>query len=438
MSPKPSPSIIEEIIVDDLFGMYSYQLRANRVPSRLLLLYGENGSGKTTISHIVYHLLSRQSRRGHRTFLAQCKFKNISIRFRNGITISAFRTGNSLFGPYMVSGVDQSGCILETYVKVNDQGTVRVGDVDEEDICKILDLCTTPDSQIYLLDDNRFLYGDSLDNEDFERHSSFEFNYSESRSDRSQRFPRRVVDMVSTSIDRAESWLRQQVLRATDSGEASTSTIYLDILRRLASTPSTKSVNEKSEEALLKELDSLSKASVDLNTYGLFQQIPTDLFRSIIASSNDEQREIINRVLEPYVNSMRSRVESLSSIYRKIEIFLRILNRSYYKKSVRFSVLDGITVFDKSDNLLSPEFLSSGEKQLMILLCNVLATSLGHTIFIIDEPELSLNVIWQRNLSASLLALADSDQFQFLIATHSLEILSGHGESIMQLVDRKA
>ncbi len=64
--------------------------------------------------------------------------------------------------------------------------------------------------------------------------------------------------------------------------------------------------------------------------------------------------------------------------------------------------------------------LSSGEKQILIIL-TYLAFSAGDSIFVIDEPELSLHVTWQRYLTEGLMELRPTDS-QIILATHAPEI----------------
>jgi predicted ATPase len=77
----------------------------------------------------------------------------------------------------------------------------------------------------------------------------------------------------------------------------------------------------------------------------------------------------------------------------------------------------GIRVQDKSIPLKS---LSSGEKQLLQILLETLGAS-GETVMI-DEPELSLHVVWQRELVDSMQRV--NEDCQLLLATHSPEIMA--------------
>ena len=64
--------------------------------------------------------------------------------------------------------------------------------------------------------------------------------------------------------------------------------------------------------------------------------------------------------------------------------------------------------------------LSSGEKQLLKIL--VETVNVGPSVMLIDEPELSMHVDWQKRLIPSMRML--NPHAQFIIATHSPEIMA--------------
>ena len=53
----------------------------------------------------------------------------------------------------------------------------------------------------------------------------------------------------------------------------------------------------------------------------------------------------------------------------------------------------------------------------------------------IDEPELSLNVKWQRELTKTLLGFIVGTRTQFILATHSIELLSRRQDCVVKLED---
>jgi predicted ATPase len=69
---------------------------------------------------------------------------------------------------------------------------------------------------------------------------------------------------------------------------------------------------------------------------------------------------------------------------------------------------------------LSLSALSSGEKQLLTIL--VATVNAGASVILVDEPELSMHVDWQRRLIQSMRTL--NPIAQIIVATHSPEIMA--------------
>jgi len=92
-------------------------------------------------------------------------------------------------------------------------------------------------------------------------------------------------------------------------------------------------------------------------------------------------------------------------------------------------------IANKLNKALEPANLSSGEQQLLLLFCYVLIARDQPSVFMIDEPEISLNVKWQRQLVQSLLDITAYSKIQFIFASHSVELLSQHRGRVVQLVE---
>lgn len=91
-------------------------------------------------------------------------------------------------------------------------------------------------------------------------------------------------------------------------------------------------------------------------------------------------------------------------------------------------------LFSRHGSRLDPNLLSSGEKQLLLLLSNTILARETAAIFLIDEPELSLNVKWQRSLVDAILKCAEGSKIQFLLASHSLELITQHRRNAVRLI----
>jgi ABC-type glutathione transport system ATPase component len=168
-------------------------------------------------------------------------------------------------------------------------------------------------------------------------------------------------------------------------------------------------------------------------------QLETPLSTSefLDALKGDSPDERIAAFLQPYVESLEARVRALEPIYRTIDRFVAIVNGLLSDKSIVFDLSHGFKIKNKLNSMLTPAQLSSGEQQLLLLFCYVLTGRDKPSVFMIDEPELSLNIKWQRQLIQSLLELTDNESIQFVFASHSLELLSQHRDRVVSLVNVK-
>lgn len=65
---------------------------------------------------------------------------------------------------------------------------------------------------------------------------------------------------------------------------------------------------------------------------------------------------------------------------------------------------------------------------MMVLAYEILFKSREDTLIIIDEPELSLHMLWQDTLIDDLQRMGSASGVHFLMATHSPMILAGHSD----------
>ncbi|WP_257626942.1 ATP-binding protein [Pseudomonas sp. Xaverov 259] len=107
-----------------------------------------------------------------------------------------------------------------------------------------------------------------------------------------------------------------------------------------------------------------------------------------------------------------------------------------------FELYEGVTV-STGDRLYEPGLLqkeghpvapfsdlSSGEQQVLSLLIKVCAKANSHTVFLIDEPEISLHVSWQQQLPSLLSLVAEAFGCSLVIATHSPLIIANARDAI--------
>lgn len=83
---------------------------------------------------------------------------------------------------------------------------------------------------------------------------------------------------------------------------------------------------------------------------------------------------------------------------------------------------------------IRPHQLSSGEKQILIILTNVLVQDGRPFVMIMDEPEISLHFDWQRRLIEDVRRLNPS--LQLIVATHSpAVVMNGWTDRVTEIGD---
>lgn len=137
---------------------------------------------------------------------------------------------------------------------------------------------------------------------------------------------------------------------------------------------------------------------------------------------------------------------SLSSDYQKeradimepLKKYVDIVGQYLKDKTLEFDATTGefktILQYGKEKKRkLSIYSLSSGERQLLILLTETLLQQQRPFVFIADEPELSLHIEWQRNLINSIREL--NPNAQIIFATHAPEIAANHSKKLINLTE---
>ena len=83
----------------------------------------------------------------------------------------------------------------------------------------------------------------------------------------------------------------------------------------------------------------------------------------------------------------------------------------------------------KNEIYVDPSMLSSGEKHIIFLLAKVIISATrGDSLLIIDEPEISLGIQWQRLFVKYVQECAYESNLQIVMATHSPLILEDYND----------
>ena len=429
------------IEVEGLFGRYDYTVDltspGHAASQPVALLYGDNGTGKTTILEIVFHLLSPHPRRSHKSYLANVPFRRAAVTLSDRSVIFAERPHKALLGDLTI-GLSLQGQSAQQADLVADGETNRIRASDQSREARaVLELLSNLDIELLYLSDDRNLQGDPVP------HQRPPTQYRTTSWNRSEYFEMHVQDeqdnteesdevVLTESIRRAEQWLQSRTILASSIGETDARDSYATILQTIAQADTSSSIDMSVLEGQLEELVNTSESFANI---GLGSRInPEPLWESVKAA-NSVTKPVVLQVLTSFLDGQQARLNALQAIYNKVQDFVRIMNTYFHDKYIVLDVSDGLKI-NIPDGTLQPHMLSSGETHLLLLFLSVFSWSDRAPLFLIDEPELSLNVKWQRQLVDSLIELSKNSDSQFIMATHSIELLAKHSELVTTLGSR--
>jgi predicted ATP-binding protein involved in virulence len=145
-----------------------------------------------------------------------------------------------------------------------------------------------------------------------------------------------------------------------------------------------------------------------------------------VALPTQAMEETERKVLALYLDDTEKKLNAFADIERKLTTFCDILNGKMSKtKTVTIDRRKGF-VFSPvhaPEQKLQPTQLSSGEQHQVVLFYELLFQASPGSIILIDEPEISLHVDWQRQFLKDLGKVNSLSQHTFIIATHSPQII---------------
>ena len=141
------------------------------------------------------------------------------------------------------------------------------------------------------------------------------------------------------------------------------------------------------------------------------------------------------RVMTLYVQDTERKLDALADLARRIRHLLDNVNGKYRHKQLRIERDEGFVAEDDRGNRLPLDSLSSGEQHELVLHYDLLFRVQANTIVLIDEPELSLHVSWQKRFLPDLLEVAKLSTFDAIVATHSPYIIGERDDLMAGLGD---
>ena len=431
-------SMLESIKIKKLFGLFDYHITLN-ISENITILTGPNGYGKTTILNIIYHFFNQQF-----SYFQKLNFESISFEFSENKRMEltkkekkAILTNNTAIFPRVYTDIHinffDSEKKIGTFIYDSELRELIANELKnffslrqiEEDLW----INTRTNEKISL---NNFL---NLYKEQLPEHfiSLIKKKQSEEKNNPI------IIFLNSLNIYLIKEQRLLHKIFGRDKEEdtfLNTIELYAEELKKL--------IEEKQLEAyqITQKLDSsFPKRLIETKTV-----IDEATFKKRFAKLKDKQSKLQQfgittteqeipdyntesaKVLSVYLNDSEEKLSVYDDLLTKIDLFVSIISQKDFAfKTLQISSGKGFSFYqNKTLQPLSLTDLSSGEQHEVVLLYELLFKTAPNTLILIDEPEISLHVIWQKAFIDDLKKIAKLKKISFLVSTHSPQIINNY------------
>ena len=183
-------------------------------------------------------------------------------------------------------------------------------------------------------------------------------------------------------------------------------------------------------DALREALRAIEKKRAALTEAGIL----VEQSDNIIATDDELLPKVVD-ALQIYVEDSQDKLSTYDEIFPKISVFRELMSKKLAPKRLAIGREFGATVY-RGKSRLDLQGLSSGEKHEFIMLYKLIFDTPSESLVLIDEPEISLHVVWQLEFMSDLRQIQSANPFQSIIATHSPQIFQGFKHLLVDLADQ--
>ena len=184
-------------------------------------------------------------------------------------------------------------------------------------------------------------------------------------------------------------------------------------------------------EQLKEEAETVELRRSELMKVGLLAEQEEDDFLL-----EEQLDEISKAIIAVNIQDIKNKLAIFDSdnLYQKLKLFLEILNTKRLSfKQISISEEKGFVFKNAKGKELSANQLSSGEQHELVLLYQLLFKVPENSLILIDEPEISLHISWQKEFLNDLEDIIKLRDFDIVLSTHSPSIINGNWDFTVSL-----
>ena len=148
----------------------------------------------------------------------------------------------------------------------------------------------------------------------------------------------------------------------------------------------------------------------------------------------DYQVNIGNRIIELLTSGDPEKQMMAAEISKPKTKFQDLIDELFAETGKKINRKSNEILIEQDGDILTPYKLSSGEKQMLVILLTVLVQDNAHCVLFMDEPEISLHIEWQQRLITLIRSL--NPNVQIILTTHSPAlIMNGWVDAVTEVSD---
>lgn len=413
---------LKKISVEKLFGLLNYTIVLEN--SDTIIITGPNGYGKTMLLKIIYNILNHNIE-----FFFSLQFEQISLDF-NRSHIKLDKQKNKSIS---VTVTDQYN--TKSHKSFTPHKKRKENDNFFE---KIYSDCIDDNEKKMLL--ARIAY------DEFIRHDRF--NKFESINDKQSQNQFLAEGIPSSNVTFIKAQRIENI--KTDKPAIEEQALYLLELIKKASASSAQ-ISQRLDSTfptrLFESIDeNISISSINDRLIGIQKKRETYMNFGLIKSedtfipekfSNTILGKEYSTVLHLYISDALDKLSPYEELFDKINLFVGLLNEKMLAfKKIKISDELGFYFVSDTGGRISLTDLSSGEQNQIVIYFDLIFKSKRNSIIMIDEPEISLHVAWQKEFLDSIARIQKLNDFsKVIIATHSPQIINNNWEITYDLFE---
>ncbi len=413
---------LKSIQIEGLFGKYNYKIEFK---NDIFIWVSENGVGKTTILNIIVALLNAD-----RKTLAETYFKKVVITIdKKPYVIDKTNVKNNYPEPRQVERllVELRAYIPARYfVQIRDEYR-RYGKIDFEELDYLIRKFVDRDEVSYHYR-RRLIYRlRELQEIQFDDISDVLYEIKSRLMEEILFYPtyRRIeisLDKVfinSTSHSNGElikyigfgmEDVKRRISNLLDKMSKDANNSYIEMNGAIISDL----LKNSSIAELAKNIPQINRHKVEV----VIKRIGEERIENI-----DKLKEFVNGKMDTpnedflifYLDKLAKIYDSQKAIDDKLSNFAKVCTKYLSGKKVIYDeAMLSLDIFDIDEQKIDFDDLSSGEKQIVSIFSKVYLDVTTSSIFVIDEPEISLSIEWQKEF---LVDVYNSGKVALLIAT---------------------